>query len=130
MALRTLILGAAAELLVAGCSKSVTAPTTPRVCYYDSKQKDGTWKFTEVAANQKQIENCAVELERMRLRFLRMGGSNREIVGSYQGEFIFLQDEGVFFARRYDGVRYLALRRYGGRLVVPGIIQDAPEPAS
>jgi hypothetical protein len=126
MALRTMILATAAALALVACTRSVTAPTTPRVCYYASEQKDGTWLFTELATNQKQIENCAVELERMRLRFLRMGGSNREIVGSYQGQFIFLQDEGVFFARKFDGVRYLALRRYGGKLIMPGAIQEGP----
>lgn len=126
MALRSMILATAAALVLVGCTKSVTAPTTAGVCYYASEQKDGTWKFTEVATNQKQIENCAVELERMRLRFLRMGGSNREIVGSYQGEFIFMQDEGVFFARTFDGMRILALRRYNGRLIMPGAIQEGP----
>jgi hypothetical protein len=125
-ALRTMILAAAAGLALVGCTKSVTAPTTPRVCYYASEQKDGTWLFTEVATNQKQIENCAVELERMRLRFLRMGGSNSEIVGSYQGEFIFLQQEGVFFSPTFNGIRYLALRRYDGKLIMPGAIQEGP----
>lgn len=126
MAMRAMIMAVAAGLLLAGCTKSVTAPTTPRVCYYAAPQKDGTWNFVVVAREQKQIENCAVELERMRLRFLRMGGSNREIVGSYNGQFIFLQDEGVFFARTFEGIRYLALRRYGGKLIMPGAIQQGP----
>lgn len=126
MALRSTILAATAGLALIGCTKSVTAPTTPRTCYYASEQKDGTWQFTVVARNQPQIEFCAVELERMRLRFLRLGGTNNEIVGSYQGQFIFLQDEGVFFARKFDGVRYLALRRYQGRLIMPGAIQEGP----
>ena len=61
----------------------------------------------------------------MRLSFLRMGGSNREIVGTYQGQFIFLQEEGVFFSRQYDGVRYLAMRRYGGKLIKPSAIVES-----
>ena len=37
-----------------------------------------------------------------------------------------VRDEGVFFARKFDGVRYLALRRYQGRLIMPGAIQEGP----
>ena len=96
-ALRSMILAAVAGLALAGCAKSVKAPTTPRTCYYAAEQKDGTWQFFK-----------------------------RETVGSYQGQFIFLQDEGVFFARKFDGVRYLALRRYQGRLIMPGAIQQGP----
>ena len=125
-ALRSMILAAVAGLALAGCAKSVKAPTTPRTCYYAAEQKDGTWQFFELAKNLPQIEHCAVALERNRLQFLRLGGSKRETVGSYQGQFIFLQDEGVFFARKFDGVRYLALRRYQGRLIMPGAIQQGP----
>jgi hypothetical protein len=125
-ALRSMILAAVAGFALVGCTKSVTAPTTARVCYYAAEQKDGTWSFFERAKNVPQIEHCAVALERMRLDFLRKGGSNREIVGSYQGQFIFLQDEGVFFAPTFEGIRYLALRRYQGRLIMPGAIQQGP----
>lgn len=125
-AMRSMILAMAAGLALAGCAESVKAPTTPRTCYYAAQQKDGTWKFFELAKDVPQIEFCAVALERNRLQFLRLGGSNRETVGSYQGQFIFLQDEGVFFARDFEGVRYLALRRYKGRLIMPGAIQEGP----
>lgn len=126
MALRSMMLVVMAGLALAACSKAVTAPTTARTCYYAAEQKDGTWQFFELAKNVPQIEYCALALERNRLQFLRMGGTNRETIGTYQGQFIFLQDEGVFFSRKFDGVRYLALRRYQGRLIMPGAIQEGP----
>lgn len=126
MALRSMILTVVAVLALAGCAEAVKAPNTTRVCYYAAQQKDKSWRFFELKRNVPQIEYCAVELERNRLQFLRLGGSNRETVGSYQGQFIFLQEEGVFFARKFDGIRYLALRRYQGRLIMPGAIQQGP----
>lgn len=118
---------AAGSLTLGACKKLPVAPTTSRVCYHLAFKPDGTWQFNKLAENQKSIEYCAVELERMRLNFLRMGGSNREIVGSYQGHFVFLQEEGVFFSSKFNGVRYLALRRYGGKLIMPGaIVEEKP----
>ena len=37
-----------------------------------------------------------------------------------------LAEEIIDFARKFDGVRYLALRRYGGKLIMPGAIQEGP----
>ena len=81
---------------------------------------NGTLKYNKLvdAAN---IETCAGNLEAMRLKFLRMGGSSDELLGSYQANFIFLQREGVFTSTSLEGPRYLAWVRSGdGRLVVPG----------
>jgi hypothetical protein len=63
----------------------------------------------------------------MRLRFLGMGGSNTDIVGAYQGQFIFLDRAGVWFGKTLEGQRYFALARTGdGRLATPGTIERAP----
>ena len=49
----------------------------------------------------------------------------QDIVGAYQGSFLFLQREGVFTAETYDGARYPFLVRTGdGRLAVPGSVQS------
>ena len=62
----------------------------------------------------------------MRLRFLRMGGARREVTGSYQGQFIFIDPEGVWIAKTLDGSRFILLARTGdGRLAIPGAIQRA-----
>jgi hypothetical protein len=102
----TFLAGAAALASLAACSSAVEAPYDPGVCYYvvpDEAEESGV-RFNVVARDQPQMEHCAARLEEMRLRFLGMGGSNREIMGSYQGNF--------FLARTGDG-----------RLAIPGAIQ-------
>lgn len=120
------LLALAASALGA-CSTRTKAPFDEGVCYYvvpDESGAKGKLRFNRVADHQPQIEHCAARLEEMRLRFLRLGGSNREITGSYQGQFIFIDRYGVSIARTLEGSRFFALARTGdGRLAVPGAIQ-------
>jgi hypothetical protein len=115
-------LAALAALALTACAADPKAPNDPGVCWHVSPQEDGSLKFNKVAQNVADMEHCAVELERMRLSFLRMGGNKREIAGAYQGNFIFLRDEGIYRAQRYNGGQYLALVRYNGKLVMPGAV--------
>ena len=62
----------------------------------------------------------ATVTEAMRTHFLALGGSNRDIVGAYQANFLFLGDEGVFTGATYEGHRYPFLVRSGGQLVPVG----------
>jgi hypothetical protein len=119
---------AAAGLALGACAPaSIKAPTDRRICFHMQPPKDGAAaKFNKLAENVPDLEHCAVELERMRLNFLRLGGSNSEITGSYQGQFLFLKPEGIFTSVGYKGSRYLALVRVGDTLVKPGA---APAPA-
>lgn len=119
--LRTaLIVGLAALSLVA-CQKRTRPPGDPLVCFHVVQHKDGTLKYNKLPSTQPTMEHCAAALEAMRVKFLRMGGSNRDLVGAYQGNFIFLQREGIFTSPSLEQNRYLALVRTGdGRLVVPG----------
>ena len=49
---------------------------------------------------------------------------NRELIGAYQGQYIFIDRGGVSFARTLEGGRFFALARTGdGRLAIPGAIQ-------
>jgi hypothetical protein len=116
----------AAAGLVSACSKGVEAPFDRGVCYYvvpDETAENGI-KLNVVARDQPQIEFCAARLEEMRLRFLGLGGSNREIVGAYQGKFIFIDATGVLVGDTLTGGRYFFLARTGdGRLAIPGAIQ-------
>ncbi len=127
------VLGLGAILLALGAGdNAVKAPFDTGVCYYVVPSKDGKAppKFNVVARGVTQMEFCAAELEQMRLRFLGMGGSNRDIIGSYQGQFIFIDRGGVWGGKTLTGTRYFALARSGdGRLVVPGAIERAPAPA-
>ena len=111
--------------LVAACSSGPEAPSEPRVCYhYGNPGAEGEEpRFNEVAEDVESLEHCAAQLEVMRLNFLRMGGSNRDIVGAYGGQFIFIDRAGVWAAKDYEGGRFFTMTRSGdGRLIVPGAI--------
>ena len=118
---------AAGALGLAACEKAVEAPFDRGVCYAVETGAEGEPpRFNKVADNQPQIEFCAARLEEVRLRFLRMGGSRQEVTGSYQGQFIFIDREGVWLSKTLDGGRFNAMARTGdGRLAMPGAIQRA-----
>jgi len=111
-------------IALAACSAQPKFNFEPEVCYFVAPAEDGEGpQLRRVADNIPQIELCAARLEDMRLRFLRMGGSNEEITGAYQGRFIFIAREGVSFGQSLDGSRFFALARTGdGRLAIPGAI--------
>lgn len=117
-------LALSALLLIAplgACAKHLQAPTDVGVCYALNFDKDGQPRFNKVAENVANMENCAAQLEGMRIRFVRLGAPMKEVTGTYQGSFIFIKPEGIFTAQYYEGVQYPALVRTGdGRLTVPG----------
>jgi hypothetical protein len=77
--------------------------------------------------NTPNLETCAANLEAMRIKFLRLGGSAEEILGAYQANFLFIQRAGIFSSTSLNGPRYLALVRTGdGRLAIPGAMPQAP----
>ena len=127
-----IVLAASVGLLALGaCQNTIEAPFDPGICYAVELGKEGEEpKFNVVARDQPQIEFCAARLEEMRLRFLGFGGNRREVTGSYQGQFIFIDRAGVSFGKTLEGPRFMALARTGdGRLAIPGAIQqevDAP----
>ncbi|MGZ8408197.1 MAG: hypothetical protein ACXWVJ_09240, partial [Caulobacteraceae bacterium] len=83
--------------------------------------KDGSPKYNRLQENVTNIETCAAALEAMRSKFLGLGGNQRNIVGAYQGSYLFVQDEGIFRGESLKSARYLLLVRSGdGRLVMPG----------
>jgi hypothetical protein len=126
----TLLLAAGAGVLALGaCQNTTKAPYDPGVCYAVELGKEGEEPtFNVVARDQPQIEFCAARLEEMRLRFLGFGGNRREMIGSYQGQFIFIDRAGVSFGKSLEGARFMALARTGdGRLAIPGAIQQEVE---
>ena len=117
-------------LLLTACEKQIEAPTAQGVCYQVIfLDKDGkTARFNEVAHGRPSLESCAAALEGMRIRFLGLGSNQTDIVGAYQGNFIFIQPEGVFTATSLEGPRYVAWVRTGdGRLAIPGAMPPATE---
>jgi hypothetical protein len=122
-----LLLAGLTGLALAGCSHSVEAPTDPGVCWHMVQDKAGQYRFNKVADHVQNVEYCAAQLERMRIHFLALGGTNREVVGAYQGQFIFVQKEGIMSADKLDGIPYTLLVRSGdGRLVNPSAMPTAP----
>lgn len=129
MRIAAVIALAAVGLAAAGCQQAFKAPYDQGVCYYVVPDRDDPKadpRLNVVARDQESIDFCAARLEEMRLRFLRMGGSNREVVGAYQGRFIFVDRQGVKYGTPggpIDGARFFALARTGdGRLAIPGAI--------
>lgn len=110
-----------------GCQKRIEPPGTPGVCYHV------TFKGEELVyrklVNAPNLETCAANLEAMRVKFLRMGGTAQEILGAYQANFLFIQRTGIFSSTSLHGPRYVALVRTGdGRLAIPGAMpQPAPQ---
>jgi hypothetical protein len=112
---------------LAACGQTVEAPVDRGVCWHMVKGDDGKPKFNRLADSQPDLEHCAAQLEIMRLNFRALGAGQTHVTGAYQGQFLFLQPEGVFTAQAIDGYRYPFMVRTGdGRLAVPGAMPRQP----
>ena len=110
---------------LAGCSQKVEAPYNKGVCWHMIQLADGKVKFNVLSENRPNLESCAASLEGMRERFLSLGGSQEDIVGAYQGSFLFLGRTGVFTSTTLEGARWPALVRTGdGRLAIPSAVSQ------
>ena len=105
---------------VSACAAKTRPPGDVGVCYQVEPLKGGKLKYNPMSPPQPDLEHCAAALEAMRIKFLSMGGTRYEIYGAYQGNFVFVQQEGIFTAPSLEAHRYLALVRTGdGRLAIP-----------
>jgi hypothetical protein len=107
-------------LALGACHAQIQPPGDVGTCYHLAAIQDGKPKFNVLARSVPDMEHCAASLEAMRSRFLSLGSSNRDIVGAYQANFLFLGDDGVFTGTSYAGARYPFLVRSGGQLVPVG----------
>jgi hypothetical protein len=120
--------GLALAFGLAGC-EGTTPKTDPNVCYQVVFQKDQTLKYVVVAKDVPTLEDCAGKLEGIRITFLRMGGSIKEITGAYADQFLFLDPSGIYASKSLTGPRYTFMgRNYDGRLVRPGAANTIPAP--
>jgi hypothetical protein len=102
------------------CTEKTAPPGDAGICYHVVPQADGSLKYNQLA-KAASLEVCAANLEAMRIKFLTMGGSNRDVYGAFQSNFLFLVKEGVMTSTSLEGPRYVALVRTGdGRLAIPG----------
>ena len=115
----------AATLALAACDTSPKAPTDTGICY-SVTQPQGKVRFNKLAENQPTIEACVARLEEMRMNFLRMGGSRREVTGAYQGKFIFIDGSGVAYADGLKSGRFYAFTRKNGQLQLPNVANQPP----
>ncbi|MGZ3375130.1 MAG: hypothetical protein ACXU8S_00880 [Phenylobacterium sp.] len=123
----TLVAVAALGVALTACEARTEPPGDAGVCYNVVPQKDGKLKYFKLV-NAPNLETCAANLEAMRIKFLRMGGSQQNIYGAYQANFLFLEAEGVQTSTSLEGPRYTALVRTGdGRLAVPGAMPMQPK---
>jgi hypothetical protein len=122
--LRSLLVAAVlAALSVSACTKEIEAPYEKGTCFHVVPLTGGKVKFNVLAKNRPNLESCAAALEGMRERFLGLGGTSNDIVGAYQGNFLFLGRTGVFTGTKLEGSRWPALvRTQDGRLAVPGAV--------
>ena len=126
--MRTLLFAAACGLALAGCQAQIEVPEAPNgTCFLVAPQQDGTVNFTPMPDLQPNMENCAARLEENRVRWLRMGGTRREVIGYYGSQYLFVDSAGVSLSRSLDGGRFNALRRtHDGRLAIPGAFEQEP----
>jgi hypothetical protein len=110
-------------LALAGCQKTLEAPADRGVCFAMVDAKPPASPFKVLTRNVPDLEHCAAELEKMRRNFAGLGVSKTDVTGSYQGQFIFIQREGVFTAEKFDGFRFpFMVRAPDGSLVKSGAI--------
>ncbi|MBL8553434.1 MAG: hypothetical protein JNL41_04085 [Phenylobacterium sp.] len=120
MSVKMLLALTAAALALGACARKTTPPGDTGVCFHVVPQKDGSLKYNKLVSTD-SLEKCAANLEAMRIKFLTLGGSQQEIYGAYQANFLFLVKEGVMTSTSLEGPRYVALVRTGdGRLAIPG----------
>jgi hypothetical protein len=106
-----------AAIALSGCAKQVEAPMDRGVCWQAVQLPSGQMRFNKVSGGDPTIESCAASLEAMRDHFLSLGGSRLEITGAYQGNFLFLSEQGIFTSQDLTGPRYFLLGRTAdGRL--------------
>lgn len=124
------LLAAWAVMGLSACdSNRLEAPKDRGVCYHIGFPKDKPPKFNVVKRDLESIEYCAAHLDNLRINFLRLGSPRTSIVGSYQGQFLFVDSRGVKVGQTYEGPRFVLLVKVpDGRLVMPGTIV-AQEPA-
>jgi len=114
---------AVSAVALTGCEKKIEAPYDKGVCWHLVPLTGGKVKFNKVSENRPNLESCAASLEGMRERFLGLGGNQEDLVGAYQGNFLFLGRTGVFTGTNLNGARWPALvRTSDGRLAPPSAV--------
>ncbi len=120
------LLAAILLLGLCDCAKELQAPIDKGVCWHLVQLPGAKLRFNRLAEGQPDLEHCAAQLEMMRLRFSALGVTQQYVTGAFQGQFLFLQPQGVFTAPSYSGYRFPFMVRTGdGRLAMPGAMPQS-----
>src|SRR4051812_10550919 len=98
---------------LSACQPQTRVPDERGVCWHLVTLEDGKTRFNRLASGINDIEHCAAALEVMRLEFNRLGQNRDEVIGGYQGNFIWIEREGVFISQTLNGARFPAMVRSG-----------------
>ncbi|UDF04655.1 hypothetical protein [Asticcacaulis sp. AND118] len=122
------IMAGAACVALAGCGPApLKGPKERNVCFHVGFPKDQPPKFNVIKKDVPSLEYCAAHLDALRIKFLSMGSPRKEIVGVYNGTFLWSDGRGVKIGQSYEGARIpLLTKAPDGRLVVPGAF-EVPE---
>jgi hypothetical protein len=112
-------------LALAGCEKpAVEAPDAPNVCFHIGFPKDQPPKFNIIKKDVPSLEYCAAHLDALRIKFLSMGSPRKEIVGAYNGTFLWSTPRGIRISRHFEGPAMPFLTKApDGRLVIPSAFE-------
>jgi hypothetical protein len=128
------VMGLTAALVattLSGCAEKVKAPRDLGTCYFIGHTSKDEYKFNVVSKNEPDLEHCAARLYNVRMDLLRTGTAGTFTAGSYQGNFLFLDNHEIRYAQRYEGPAYpLLVKAPDGRLVAPGSVmreEDLPD---
>src|SRR5436305_14105822 len=91
-------------IALGACTQRTEPPGDAGICYNVVPQKGGKLKYFKLV-NTTSLETCAANLEAMRLKFLRMGGTQQNIYGAFQSNFLFLEPQGVQTSTSLEGPR-------------------------
>ena len=84
--------------VLTGCARDIRPPDTPGVCWLMTGSPDKPM-FAPVAAYNANLYSCASQLEAVRMR------RGVEVVGAYNGNFIFVTNDAIQTAERFTGNR-------------------------
>lgn len=118
-------LAAAAMAGLAGCGPApLKAPNDRNVCFHVGFPKDQPPKFNLIKKDVPSLEYCAAHLDALRIKFLSLGSPRKELVGAYNGTFLWSDARGVKIGQTFEGPRIpLLTKAPDGRLVVPGAFE-------
>lgn len=87
-------------MALAACSGGEEAPSDSMVCWREVTDKASHRHFVVISKNVANLDSCAAQVEGIYLQ------EGREVVGAYQGYFIYANDQSVSSSGHRDSYGY------------------------